>query len=228
LARDCQNLCTTCNYCNSFDNVIEDCLVLLAKIQKRQGGNQQVHLILVEPHDEDPRVIVITRGGVVIGKDRVTPGKTTEGSGIRRDAEKTQLFDPRKEKQNFEEARREFFEEHDSSSRKQPEVRECGMPLEFDQSALPGKGKEVRKLVDFLCTCINLIKDERVVQDLQHLIRQYEIGRVDPLLNKEVHKVSRKRRTNKELHLNAQIGDYDIDYLVVDLGSKFNVMTKQT
>ena len=102
------------------------------------------------------------------------------------------------------------------------------MPLEFDQSASPGEGKEVSKIMDFLYSCINLIKDERVVQELQHLIRQYEIGRVDPLLNKVVHQVSRKRRTNKELHLNAQIGDYDIDYVVLDLGSEVNVMTKKT
>jgi hypothetical protein len=73
-----------------------------------------------------------------------------------------------------------------------------------------------------------LIKDENSIQELQNLIRQYEIGRVDPLLNKAVHQLSKKRRTNKELHLNAQIGYYDIDYVVLDLGSEFNVMTKQT
>jgi hypothetical protein len=61
-------------------------------------------------------------------------------------------------------------------------VRECGMPLEFDQSASPGEGKEVSNLMEFLCTCINLIKDERVVQELQNLIKQYEIGRIDPLV----------------------------------------------
>jgi hypothetical protein len=98
------------------------------------------------------------------------------------------------------------------------------MSLEFDQYASPGEVKEVRKIMEFLCTFINLIKDERVVQELQNLIRQYEIGRIDPLLNKEVHQVSRKRRKNKELHLNDQIGDY----VVLDLGSKVNVMTKQT
>jgi hypothetical protein len=91
-----------------------------------------------------------------------------------------------------------------------------------------GEGKEVSRLMEFLCTCINLIKDEKSIQELQNLIRQYEIGRVDPLLNKAVHQLSRKRRTNKELHLNAQIGDYDIDYVVLDLGSEVNVMTKQT
>jgi hypothetical protein len=94
------------------------------------------------------------------------------------------------------------------------------MPLAFDQSASPREGKEVSKLMEFLCTCINLIKDERVVQELQNLIRQYELGKVDPLLSREVHQVSKKRRTNKELHLNAQIGDYDIDYVVLDLGSE--------
>jgi hypothetical protein len=99
-------------------------------------------------------------------------------------------------------------------------VRECGIPLAFDQFASPGEGNEVSKIMELLCTCINLIKDERVVQELQNLIRQYEIGRIAPLLSKEVHKVYRKRRTNKELHLNAQIGYYNIYYVVLDLGSK--------
>jgi hypothetical protein len=42
LERDFQNHCTTFNYCNSFDHVIEDYPTLLAKVQERQGGNQQV------------------------------------------------------------------------------------------------------------------------------------------------------------------------------------------
>jgi hypothetical protein len=73
-----------------------------------------------------------------------------------------------------------------------------------------------------------LIKDEIIVQELQNLIRKYELGKIDPLLNRPVHQVSKKRRTNKELHLNAQIGEYDIEYVVFDLGFEFNVMTKQT
>jgi hypothetical protein len=52
----------------------------------------------VKPHGEDPRLIVITRGGTTIGEYRVTLGKTTDGSGIIRAAEKAQLFDPRREK----------------------------------------------------------------------------------------------------------------------------------
>jgi hypothetical protein len=102
------------------------------------------------------------------------------------------------------------------------------MPQAFDQSASPKYGKEVSKLIEFLYTCLKLIRDENVVQELQNIIRQYELGKVDPLLNRVVHQIGKKRRTNKELHLNAQIGEYDIDYMVLDLGSKVNVMTKQT
>jgi hypothetical protein len=80
----------------------------------------------------------------------VTPAKTTKESRVRRAAEKTQEFDPRKEKQTFEEARREFGEDQFSSSKAQPEVRECGIPLEFNQYESPGEGKEVSKLIEFL------------------------------------------------------------------------------
>jgi hypothetical protein len=48
------------------------------------------------------------------------------------------------------------------------------------------------------------------------------------MLSRDVNQVSRKRRTNNELHLSVEIGYYDVDYVVLDLGSELNVMTKQT
>jgi hypothetical protein len=90
----------------------------------------------------------------------VTPENNIEGLGIRNATEKTQEIDPRKEKKTFEEERKEFGRDHASSSKFQPEVRECGMPLAFDHSSLSGDGKEVSKLASFLHTFIELIKDE--------------------------------------------------------------------
>jgi hypothetical protein len=156
----------------------------------------------------------------------MTQGKTTEESGVKKVAEKTQTFDAKKEKKMFEEARKEFMGDQGSSSKTRSEVREYGMPLEFDQSALSKEGKEVSKLMELLYTCIKLIQDESVVQELQNLTRQYKLGKVDSLLSRAVHQISKKRRTNKELHLNAQIGEYDIDYVVLNLGLEVNVMTK--
>jgi hypothetical protein len=37
------------------------------------------------------------------------------------------------------------------------------------------------------------------------------------MLSRVVNQVSRKRITNKELHLSAQIGDYDMEYVFLDL-----------
>jgi hypothetical protein len=82
-----------------------------------------VKLIYVEPHGEDPRVAIITRGGIVTGEDKMTQGKITKDSGIRKATEKTQIFDAKKERQMFEEARKEFKGDQVSSSRTRPEVR---------------------------------------------------------------------------------------------------------
>jgi hypothetical protein len=187
-----------------------------------------VQLIYVEPRGTDPRVTFITRGGIAIGEDRTIQKKIVEESGIRKAVEKTQSFDARKERQIFEEARQEFKGNQGSSSKMQPEIKEYGIPQAFDQSTSPKEGKEVSKLIEFLYTCLKLIRNENVVQELQNLIRQYNLGKVYPLLNRAVHHIGKKRIKNKELHLNAQIGDYDIDYVVLNLGSEVNVMMKQT
>jgi hypothetical protein len=40
LERECQNPCTTCIYCNSFEHVIEYYPALLVELQERWGRNQ--------------------------------------------------------------------------------------------------------------------------------------------------------------------------------------------
>jgi hypothetical protein len=81
---------------------------MLAKLQEIRRGDQKVQLIMEKPHGSDPIVAIITREGTATGEDKVTPGKTTEQSGVIKAAEKTQEFDPKREKQTFEEARKEF------------------------------------------------------------------------------------------------------------------------
>jgi hypothetical protein len=123
--------------------------------------------ISVEPIDTiDQRVVVITRGGVVTRDGRMTQARTTEDLGIRKYAEKIQAFDAKKERQIFEEERKEFKGDQGSSSKTRLEVREYGMPQAFDQCASPREGKEVSKLMEFIYTYIKLIQDESVVQEL--------------------------------------------------------------
>ena len=71
------------------------------------------------------------------------------------------------------------------------------MPRAFDQSDLPRHGKEASKLDSFVYTFIELLKDGKAIQELQNLVREYEIERVDPSLSKAVHHISKRRGTNK-------------------------------
>ena len=57
---------TTCTYCKAFNHAIEECPVLLAKIQEKQQ-NQNVQFIRVEQWPLDPIVNVVMRSGAVIG-----------------------------------------------------------------------------------------------------------------------------------------------------------------
>jgi hypothetical protein len=43
-----------------------------------------------------------------------------------------------------------------------------------------------------------------------------------------MNQVLRKKRTNKEFRLSAQIGEYDMDNVILDLGSDVNVLPRQT
>ena len=47
-------------------------------------------------------------------------------------------------------------------------------------------------------------------------------------MNRVVHHIKKYIRTKKEMRLNPLIGDYDMDEVILDLGSEVNVLTKQT
>jgi hypothetical protein len=81
-------------------------------------------LIKDEPRGEYPRLVVINRGDAATEDDRMTQGKTTKDSRISKAAEKTQTFDAKKERQIFEEARKEFKGDRASSSKTIPKLRE--------------------------------------------------------------------------------------------------------
>jgi hypothetical protein len=94
-------------------------------------------LIYAEPHGAEPRVIVITRGGATTGEDRLAQGMTENDHRVRKSIEKTPMFDAKKERQIFKEERKEFKGDQGSSSKRQPKIKEYGMPQAFDQSASP-------------------------------------------------------------------------------------------
>ena len=66
---------TTCSYCKAFNHAIEECPVLLAKIQEKQQ-NENVQFTGVEQWSPDPTVNVVMQSGVVTGGQRAKPSGT--------------------------------------------------------------------------------------------------------------------------------------------------------
>lgn len=80
-------------------------------------------------------------------------------------------------------------------------------------------------LTTFLETCMKLLRDNKAVKGLQELITRCtgssELRMVWKLGKHALH-------TGQEMRLIAQIGDYEMNQVVLDLGSDVNVLPKQT
>lgn len=81
----------------------------------------------------------------------------------------------------------------------------------------------------FLETCIELLRDSKAVVGLQELINKC-VSKEDVLDGHWVVKKIRKHkeRTRREMRLTVQIGDYEMDQVILDLGYDTNVFPKQT
>lgn len=122
------------------------------------------------------------------------------------------MFDPKSEKEIFMESNKIFIEA--STSRSQEKLVE-----EMDPSMI----------TTFLETCMKLLHDSKVVKGLQELIN-WCAGKdnttSEPCMVKKFYK--HKVRTRREMRLTAQIWEYEMDQVILDLGSDTNVFPKQT
>jgi hypothetical protein len=60
------------------------------------------------------------------------------------------------------------------------------------------------------------------------LLEKCNSGEEIKLEPKRFKQVRKKRRTSRELRLNANIGDFNMGDIILDLGSKFNVLSNNT
>jgi len=80
-------------------------------------------------------------------------------------------------------------------------------------------------LTTFLETCMKLLRDNKEIKELQELVTRC-VG------SRELHVVQKlgkhALRTGREMRLTAQIGEYEMDQVILDLRSDANVLPKQT
>jgi len=88
-----------------------------------------------------------------------------------------------------------------------------------------GKVSTLRYL---LRICIELMKDETMLNELYEMIEHCAQQREIPIAQRVVNKVLCKKRTNEEFILSAQIEEYDVGNFMLYLGSDVNVLPKNT
>jgi hypothetical protein len=67
------------------------------------------------------------------------------------------------------------------------------------------------------------MKYETSLNALYEMIDHCMQGRENPIEQRVVNWVLHRKRTNKEFRLSVQIGEYDVDNIILDLGYNVNV-----
>lgn len=93
----------------------------------------------------------------------------------------------------------------------------------------PAEEMDPSMITTFLETCMKLLRDSKVVKGLQELINQCteKDGAIsEPHIVRKLGK--HKARTRSEMRFTAQRGEYEMDQVILDLGSDANVLPKKT
>ena len=88
------------------------------------------------------------------------------------------------------------------------------------QKKVPHK---VSKLKSFLSSLLALIQDKDAITELQALIEETP---VESQPRRKVNHVKKKFKMRHELRMTVQIEDYNMDYIILDLGSDVNILTR--
>lgn len=75
---------------------------------------------------------------------------------------------------------------------------------------------------------MKLLRNQRDVEGLQELINSYASKEVSQSEMHTINNLYRHKRTRKEMKLSAQIGEYDMDQVILDMGFEANVLIKKT
>ena len=87
---------------------------------------------------------------------------------------------------------------------------------------------QVNTIKDFLQSYVKMLSDPSSVKILQNLLEKCSSETEQNPELKIVNHLHIRRRTSKEFRLNANIGEFNMGDIILDLGSKANVLPKKT
>lgn len=145
-------------------------------------------------------------------------GKQPEENGwVYKALEKEVCFNLECVKEKFMEANKSFAEAYSLGS--QDKLPKINTLIEINPSIL----------TTFLETCMKLMHDSKAVKGLQELIKKCAGKENAPDGHTVVRNIGKhKARMGREMRLTVQVGDYEMDQVILYLGSDANVFPKQT
>ena len=75
---------------------------------------------------------------------------------------------------------------------------------------------------------MKLVRDQNALAGLQAIISNGDKKIGERTLERVVNQVRRRFRTGGEMRLTTLIGEFDMEQIVLDIGSDVNVLTRQT
>ena len=161
-----------------------------------------------KPREEYQSVNIVLRSGIPTGDDKGKQPKESEW--VWKAPENKVGFDLERMKETFMEVKKSFTKASNLGS--QDKLFE-----EMDPSML----------TTFLETCIKLLCDRKAMKSLQELINKYSDRDTMSDGHCTVRKIGRhKTITRREMRLAVEIGEYEMDQVILDMGSDVNVFPK--
>jgi hypothetical protein len=150
---------------------------------------------------------------------------------VKKNVEPRKQFDAQKEKEIFKQARQEFQKEDiatTSTAQQSKEAPEYEMPPLLDHTNEIHSMGQVSTIKGFLQSCVKVLNDPSSVKILQNILEKCSMETEGKLEQKTVNHLHTRRRTSREFRLNANIGDFNMGDIILDLGSEVNVLPKKT
>ena len=93
----------------------------------------------------------------------------------------------------------------------------------FDSTSIKGSSRQDGTLYNFFESCLSLARDTNALAEIENLLHHPGKERKESAVN-----YLHKKKTGKEMCMNFQIGDYEVDSVILDLWSDVNILTNRT
>jgi hypothetical protein len=115
-----------------------------------------------------------------------------------------------------------------STTQQNKEALEYKMPPSLDHTNETKPMGQVSTIKGFLQSCVKVLSDPSSVKILQNILEKCSSeteGKLEPKKNNHLHT---RIRTSREFRLNANIEEYNVGDIIMDLGYEVNVLPKKT